>query len=80
MYLRRKLGLEPHQPRTVEPNGKKTLENWMKKNLGNRPIILMSSTLSQIFNMMLIKLPETEMSKDDLQQITNWNESTIGGL
>ena len=30
--------------------------------------------------MKLIKLPEKEMSKDDLQQITNWNESTIGGL
>ena len=30
--------------------------------------------------MKLIKLPETEMSKDDLQQITNWNKSTIGGL
>ena len=38
----------------------------MKKNLENRPIILKSSTLWQIFNMKLIKLPETEMSKDDL--------------
>ena len=42
--------------------------------MGNRPIILMFSTLWQISNMKLIKLPEKEMSKDDLQQITNWNE------
>ena len=27
LYLRRKLGLEPHQPCTVEPNGKNLLEN-----------------------------------------------------